>query len=179
MGLRNTHSHYGSIARGFHWTIAIGVALVLLIGMCRHLVPHEQKATWMTLHKSLGLTLMLIMILRLIWRWIDPAPKLPHTVPSWQRNMAGLIHGLLYLLIIAMPLTGWIMSTAAGHLPNIWWLGRVALPGIPASKPLASLFSDIHTALAWLLGTLIALHVAAALKHHLIDRNGVLQRMWR
>lgn len=178
MPARNTHDSYGSVAKLFHWVISLLIIGMLIVGTSFSFIDKGPfKMALYTAHKSTGLTILILMVLRLLWRWANPTPKLPDSVPSWQRKLAHLSHFLLYLCVILIILAGWIMSTAAGHPPNFWWMGHISLPLIPKSKQLASIASDFHTGLAWTLLVLIIIHVCGALKHHFIYKDNVLKRM--
>ena len=120
--------------------------------------------------------MLLLVLLRLLWRATHRPPPLPVSVPRWQQGAAEWMHGLLYALILFIPITGWALSSAAG-VPVVWW-GVWKLPSLlPASPPLAHLLALVHATLNYTLAGLVGLHAAAALKHQFIDRDGVLSRM--
>ena len=127
------------------------------------------------LHKSFGITILALSALRLLWRLAhQPPADLP--MPAWQQRAAHWTHRALYLLFFAVPLLGWAYSSAAGL--SIVWFGVLPLPDfVPVDKELAEAIKPWHGRLARLLAALLALHVAAALKHHFIDRDGLLSRM--
>ncbi|MBL4647426.1 MAG: cytochrome b/b6 domain-containing protein [Gammaproteobacteria bacterium] len=112
-----------------------------------------------------------------MWRFVNPKPEWPDTMSLAERLAARLVHGLLYLLILIVPISGWIMSTAAGYSPSFWGWFTLAMPGIPYSKALAMTANQIHTTAIWVLGILIILHLLAALKHHFINKDNILKRM--
>jgi cytochrome b561 len=179
MALRNTMDSYGSVAKFFHWLIALLVIGMIIVGFSMGSIEDTSlKSIVYNVHKSTGLTVLVLMVLRLLWRLINPTPQLPATTLVWQKIAARTSHFLLYLVLIIMPLSGWIMSTAAGHPPNFWWIAKINCPWVPLSKPLASFFSEVHTALAFTIATLVVIHFCGAMKHFLIDRDHVLQRMW-
>lgn len=171
MELRNSSIEYGTISKFFHWSIAILIIGMIFLGF------FMGNATSYAVHKSIGLTILLLAALRLLWRLFNPPPYLPNTVPDWQKAAAHLSHYLLYFLLFAMPLSGWIMSTAAGHPPSFWWSVTVPTPWVPISKNIAGIANQTHEILAWTLSALIALHTAAALKHHFIDKDNVVNSM--
>jgi len=180
MPLRNTLDDYGSLSKFFHWFIALLIIFMLILGTSFDFIPKGQtKSLLMQVHKATGLTILALMILRLLWRWINPLPQLPTTTPTWQKLSSRSLHRLLYLILIIMPLTGWMMSTAAGRATNFWWLFKVNVPFIAKSKPLAQGFSTAHEIIAWTIVCLLGLHILAALKHQIIDKDNVLKRMWR
>lgn len=175
--LRNSINHWGSVSKFFHWLIALLVIIMLIVGISMGYLPKGVKPPIYNLHKSIGLTVLILMILRLIWRLSNPIPRFPETTPSWQVFAARLSHRWLYFIIIIMPLSGWIMSTAAGHPPDFWWIVKIDFPFIPLSKPLASFFSKVHLILAWIIIVSLIIHVLGAMKHWLINKDHVLQRM--
>lgn len=177
MALTNTHTSYGSVAKTLHWLIAIIVLFMLLIGTFMGDFEKPVRGSLMTFHKSLGMTLLVLMVLRLVWRLTNPRPHLPDSVPAWKQVASLINHRLLYALLIIMPLTGLAMSTAADRAPNVWGLGTVRFPGIPISKNVAGVFSDLHSIIAWTILVLLLIHVAAALSHYFINKDQVLQRM--
>ena len=177
MTLRNSHQSYGSIAKLFHWSIALLVVIMLLLGLSFGFVDKSSMRTLMFIHKSIGFTILCLMVLRLLWRFANPTPRLPEATPKWQVVAGHSSHLLLYLLLILMPISGLIMSTSAGYSSNIWGLFSIKFPGIPKDPALHHLFEDIHFYLAWAIVTVAALHVLAALRHHFINKDNVLRRM--
>lgn len=175
--LRNSINHWGSVSKFFHWLIALLVVIMLIVGVVMLYLPKEIKPPIYNLHKSVGLTVLILMVLRLIWRLSNPIPKLPETTPSWQVFAARWSHRWLYFIIILMPIVGWIMATAAGHPPNFWWIVKINFPFIPLSKPIASFFSKAHLILAYVIAVSLLIHTLGAMKHWLINRDHVLQRM--
>jgi cytochrome b561 len=118
------------------------------------------------------------MILRFIWLMISGRPALPASTPYWEKALARIVQYGFYLLLIAMPLSGWIMSTAADKAPHFFGLFVLPFPGIVPNQALAETLAKVHEILAYILITFILLHVAGALKHYFIDRDGVLGTMW-
>ncbi len=177
MPLRNSRNSYGQITKSFHWLIALLVVLMLILGASLDDFSEPAKIILINVHKSIGLTILLLMILRFFWRLSNPIPALPATTATWEKIVVRASHLLWYVCLIAMPLTGWMMSTAAGKLPNFWWIAKIGVPGIPQSKPLAETISNIHTILAWVITALLVFHILGALKHQFIDKDFVLKRM--
>ena len=127
-------------------------------------------------HKWVGVTVFALTLLRLLWRISHPAPPLPAHIPPWQRRAAAGLHGLLYLLLLAIPLSGWLMSSAKGF--QTVWLGVLPLPDLLGKdEALAERLAVVHAVLNSLLLLSVAVHVAAAIKHHFVDRDDVLRRM--
>ena len=177
MPIRNTQDHYGSVVKSFHWLIALLVIAMLIIGVSMGYIDNKAlRSEVYAFHKSLGLTILGLMILRLFWRLGNPTPSLPSHLPAWQRFGARFSHVLLYLTIILMPISGICMSTAAGYPPKFFGLFTVAAP-ISKSKAISSFFADMHEVLAWIIVALLVVHILAALKHHFIHKDHVLRRM--
>lgn len=172
---------YTRTAMLLHWVL--GLALVGLFGVGLYMtgLPFSpQRLKLYNWHKWAGITLLMLSVLRLIWRATHRPPALPATVqdamPAWQRVAHHGTHHLLYLLFFAVPLIGWAYSSAAGF--PIVFLGLWQLPDfVPVSKELADAIKPWHQYTAFAMAGLVLLHVAAALKHHFIDRDGLLARM--
>lgn len=130
----------------------------------------------LALHKSIGITIFALAVLRLVWRWLNPVPPMPQTSPRWQHLAARMSHIALYALLLVMPLFGWLMSSARNF--PVSWFGIATLPDlIGPSEQAYDFFHEGHEFLAKVLFVLALLHIAAALKHHFIDRDEVLLRM--
>ena len=164
---------YSSVAIAFHWTIAALILVNLAIGL---LHDAFKGVPLMPLHKSIGLTVLVLSIARLGWRLGHPAPALPAGIPGWQRGLAGLTHAALYALMILMPLTGWWFVSAATKKNPLDWFGLFPIPYLPVTAG-GGLTHEAHEILGWAMLALIVLHVGGALKHHLIDRDTILLRM--
>jgi cytochrome b561 len=177
---------YSSVAILLHWTIAAAIVAQLAIGlwMVRAIRFAGSQAVafhayqW---HKSLGLMILVLSLLRLCWRLANPPPPLPTSMTKLQRKAARTIHGLFYVLTLGMPLVGWLMVSASPlglptmvfglfEWPHIAWLAGLG-GGLEAA------FKTAHRSMGYALIMLLTLHVAAALKHHLSDRDDVLARM--
>jgi len=127
-------------------------------------------------HKWLGITVLFLVIIRLLWRATHPAPKLDLKMPIWQEKVMALTHVALYLLMFAIPLVGWLMSSAKGYTVN--YFGLFDLPDLVGKdKALGHQLKEVHELLANVLVALVGLHVLAALKHQFIDKDGLLGRM--
>ncbi len=177
MPLLNTQTSWGSVAKALHWLIALLVIFMLLLGLTMGNFPKPFKYTLYAIHKSTGLTILLLMLIRLAWRLINVTPTLPQHLPHWQQIAARISHALLYITLIAMPLSGWVMSTAAGKPTTFWWLFTINAPFVPASKALAGSARQLHGILAWTIVTLLTIHIIAALKHHFYHKDTILKRM--
>ncbi len=170
-------SSYTRTAIGFHWLIALLIFSTFPLGLYMHGLPFSPRQLQLiSYHKWLGVTIFMLAFLRVLWRLGHPAPPLPDTLPAWQRLAALATHHLLYLLLIVIPLSGWLMSSAKG-VPVVY-LGLVPLPDlVDRDKALGELLARVHQVLNLALAVLVVTHVLAALKHHFLDRDDVLVRM--
>lgn len=179
MNAASTHQvqRYTLPAIVLHWLIALLIFGLFPLGLYMSDLPLSvQKIELYAWHKWVGITVLLLAVLRVLWRATHRAPPLPAGIPRWQQGAAELMHELLYVLILAIPLSGWALSSAAG-VPVVWW-GVLPLPTLlPASKALEHAMVIVHVTLNYTLAALVATHAAAAIKHQFIDRDGVLLRM--
>nr|WP_319564581.1 cytochrome b [uncultured Rhodoferax sp.] len=180
-GLNTTQSHYSFVAITLHWLLALVVVSMFVMGVYMTDLPFSPaRLKLYNWHKWAGISFLLLSVLRLLWRATHRPPELPNSIrqamPAWQSRAHHATHHLLYVLFFAVPLLGWAYSSAAGF--PIVWFGQFALPDLlPADKALAELIKPLHMASALALMGLAGLHIAAALKHQWIDRDGLLLRM--
>ncbi len=167
---------YSSGSKFLHWLVAFIVIMMLSFSFFLEDVPKQYQGIAYMLHKSFGLTVLGLMIIRIIWLLYRGKPALPATVPVWQRIAARLVQYGMYILLFAMPLSGWIMSVAENRIPTFFGLFSLPLPIAP-NKYLGELMAEIHTTIVWVLIALIVLHFAAAMKHYFINKDNVLQSM--
>jgi cytochrome b561 len=169
-------TRYDPLAITLHWLLALLILGSLGVGLYMtglSLSPTRLKLyNW---HKWAGVTILLLSGIRLLWRLTHrPPPDVPG--PAWQQRAARGAHRALYVLFFAVPLSGWAYSSAAGF--PIVYFGVLPLPDfVPVNRDLAEALKLLHHWLAWGLGVVVVLHVGAALKHHFVDRDGLLQRM--
>jgi cytochrome b561 len=169
-------ARYHPIAMLLHWVMSIAIIGALCMGLYMADLPFSpQRLKLYNWHKWAGVTILTLAALRLLWRLTHrPPPDLP--MPAWQRGAAHATHTLLYLLFFAVPLVGWAYSSAAGF--PIVWFGVLPLPDfVPVNKELAEAIKPWHARLAYTLAALVLVHIAGALKHQIIDRDGLLSRM--
>lgn len=164
-----TRTTYSTGAILFHWTIALLVIINMLIGF--------GLLDGMPTHKAIGITVLALSVLRVAWRLAHRPPPLPDSIPGWQAAAARISHALFYVLLIAMPLSGWLMVSNAETLRPLTWFGLFDIPYLTISPAVGDAGHDVHVLLAIPFAALVLLHVAAALKHHFVDRNAVLARM--
>jgi cytochrome b561 len=177
MQWRNTRDRWGAVAQSFHWLIAVLILGTMVLGWVMVYWPvGPTQFSLYALHKSIGLTVFALVVLRLGWRLASTAPELPAQMPHWERRAAHGAHVLLYLLIIAMPVSGYLINAGAGF--PLTWFGLVRIPSpSEGSEWLESVASAVHLTLFWTLLAVLALHVFGALRHHFVLKDDVLSRM--
>ncbi len=167
---------YSGMMIALHWLTALLIVANLLLGLS--MVPLHlslRKLEWYLWHKSIGISVFVLTGARVAWRAIHPPPPAV-PMPPWQRRAAAVSHALLYVLLLAIPVSGWIYSSATGV--QVVYLGVVALPDLVSKDTsLADSLKLVHVALNSTLVVLVSVHVAAALKHHFVDRDAALTRM--
>ncbi|HTS23546.1 MAG TPA: cytochrome b [Casimicrobiaceae bacterium] len=171
-------ARYTATAAALHWLIAALVVGMIVLGWSMQSIPKVPvgpRVDAFNLHKSIGLTILLLMVLRSAWRAAHPAPGLP-PMPCWQARTARAVHALLYVCLFIQPLSGYLGSMFSGYPVRIY--GYVLPAWGPKSDALKEAMAVVHLVNSGVLLAAIALHVAGALKHALIDRDGLVRRMW-
>lgn len=178
MTTRNTRDRWGSVSQGLHWLIALLILLLGIVGLTMGELPRTPKYFWVyTAHKSLGITVLALVALRVGWRLYAGAPEPVPGTPTWQERIASATHWLLYVLMFALPLSGWVYDSASGLRP-FRWFGLVDVPKLVAPSPGARDISHaIHEWGFWVLIAVVVAHAGAALYHHLFQRDATLARM--
>jgi len=168
---------WGVPAKLLHWAMALLIVPQVILGwVAVDLSLSPLKLDLFVWHKSLGILLLALVVLRLAWRAGNPTPTLPPGSAAWERSAARLSHGLLYLLLFAIPLSGWIINSAANVPFKVFW--QWPLPALTApDKALAASAKLAHLGLFWVLAAVVVLHIAAALRHHFVLHDTVLVRM--
>ncbi|MGH8212413.1 MAG: cytochrome b [Rhodanobacteraceae bacterium] len=177
MPLRNTDTRWGAVAQAFHWLIAVLILAQGALGLTMvELGMTPAKVRVFALHKSLGLTILALALLRLAWRLGQRAPRDP-PMPRWQHVASRASHCLLYVLILALPLSGWLFNSAANF--PLEWFGLVHVPNLTQGldPELKALALGAHVTFFWILVGVVVLHALAALWHHFRQRDDVLLRM--
>lgn len=165
---------YHPLTKVLHWLVAILVVTLLIVGFLLEDLPSVAY----TLHKSFGLIVLVLMLTRLFWIHHVGRPALPESTPVWEWFFARAVQYSFYLVLIAMPMVGWIMATASGHAPQFLGLFPLPFPGISEDKVLADWMKEAHELLAWVIIGLLFFHIAGALKHHFWNKDDVLRKMW-
>jgi cytochrome b561 len=175
----SSYARYTGTAIALHWLIAVLLLGQFVFGLMLEDIPRGTPARgyYVNLHKSSGIVIGLLILLRLGWRLTHRPPPLPAAMPPWQRHAARLSHAALYLCMLALPLSGYLASNFSRHGVKFFNVVRWA-PWGPDDKTLYALFNGIHHLAALLLALFVAVHVLAVAKHMLVDRDGLLLRMW-
>jgi cytochrome b561 len=170
-------TRYGAVAQTFHWVIAaLIVTQFVLANLADALPVGARKLELLARHKSFGMTVLMLAVLRLLWRLKNPPPALPSAMKPIERLVARATHLAFYVLLFAMPFTGWLMSSAKNY--SVSWFGLFTWPNlIGKSQSAFKLLQTTHHALSKVLFAIAALHILAALKHHFWDKDEVLLRM--
>lgn len=166
---------YSRVAILFHWTIAVLVVVNLIVGLGHESIPALRA--WMPGHKAIGITVLALTLARIAWRLTHRPPALPADVPAHVRIVARATHWALYALLLLMPLTGWMMVSGPKGRRPLTWFGTFDIPYLPVGAPGSDLGATAHGVLGWTMLALVLLHVAGALRHHLILRDATLVRM--
>lgn len=174
-----THAaqRYGAVAKLLHWVIvALIIVQFVLVTLADDNPSKMQQLALITRHKSFGMTVLMLAAVRLVWRLFNPPPPLPAGMKGYERLLAKLTHVAFYVLLFALPVAGWLMSSARGF--TVSWFGLFSWPNLVGQdKAKFELFHDVHEALATTLLLLAVLHIVAALKHHFWNKDDVLRRM--
>jgi cytochrome b561 len=176
--IRNTDRGWGSVSRLLHWSLGLAIIGMLAYGWwMNHIPARPDRFFHRSIHADIGYVVLLLMVARLIWRGLNPVPALPPGTPLWERALAAVNHWALYLTTIVVALLGWAHSGA--HKPNYAdWFGLFKVPQFTTeNRDAARFFEHWHIWLAYVLIGLVALHILAAIYHHVIKRDGIVARM--
>jgi cytochrome b561 len=174
----NTGKSWGSVSRLFHWGLGVLIIGMLAYGWwMNHFPARADRFFHRSIHADIGYVVLLLMVVRLIWRSMNPVPALPADTPRWQRLAARVSHGALYAITIVVAMLGWAHSGA--HKPDYAdWFGLFRVPQFTSTdKANAGTFENLHIYLAYVLIALVVIHIAAAIRHHFVKRDRVAARM--
>ncbi|WP_313247751.1 cytochrome b [Stenotrophomonas acidaminiphila] len=178
MTLKNTPDRWGSVSKSLHWLIALLILALGIVGLLMGELPKTPKYFWVyTAHKSIGITVLVLVVLRLLWRLYAGAPQPVPGTPGWQERIANATHWLLYVMMFAIPLSGWLYDSASGLRP-FKLFGLLEMPKLVAPDERAAQLSHaFHEWGFWALILVVLAHAGAALYHHLQQRDATLVRM--
>lgn len=170
---------YSLVAMAFHWILAILIGLNFFGAWASEDLPKAEQAVAMGGHKAMGITILLLTVLRIVWRFTNRPPALLDSLKAWEIALAKVVHGLAYAFMLAVPLAGWAMHSAFSKGAPVSVFNLFSMPALPVGhdKATAGLFHELHETFATLLLLLIVVHVLAAIKHIAIDRDGTMRRM--
>jgi cytochrome b561 len=177
MPLKNTSAEWGSLARLLHWVVFILVAVQFALAWTADEMPDESagQLALIARHVSFGITVLALTVARILWRFGNPTPAPPAGARPWEILTSKATFGILYLLLLVIPITGYVMSGAHGDPAS--WFGLQMPVLVGKDEAMEHRAHEAHEILGWILLAFVALHVLAALKHHFIARNDVLRRM--
>ncbi|WP_321528458.1 cytochrome b [Sedimenticola selenatireducens] len=177
MQIRNNGMRFGTVAQVLHWGMfAVFIALFVSAEIMQDLPKGEERWALYGFHKSLGVTALFLVFLRLSWRGLNPLPEGSGNHPAWQRSLAAAVHLLLYVVMLVMPLSGYVMSVAHGY--GIEWFGLWELPDLVGKdEALAEQAKQLHIYSSYGLYALVGIHAGAAMWHQFVLKDGIMQRM--
>lgn len=177
MAIRNSSETWGSVSIALHWLTLIMILSLAAVGMNMDDLPNgPQKIQVYALHKSFGLTVLALTVIRLSWRLMSVTPDPVPNTPLWQEWAAKIVHAALYVLLFAMPISGWLYNSAAGF--PLKYFGLFSLPKLSGYDPqLKALAGEAHETIFYIIALLMLMHAGAALKHHYLDKDNTLIRM--
>lgn len=178
MNIRNSLTQYGMVISLLHWIIAIIIICLLIFGLYMVKLPISlEKLKFYGYHKEFGILVLMLAVFRTIWRMTDITPLLPDYMPRSQKFAARFVHYLFYVFMFAMPITGWMITSAAG-LP-VSFFGWFVLPNLISTHDSTQIaFTQIHKWLGWALIGIIALHILATIHHYIFYKDNLLRRIW-
>lgn len=184
MAMTNSETRYGFVTKSFHWLTALLILSLMPLGIIANEMPFDtsealaQKAWLFSLHKTLGVLVFFVALLRILWAISQPKPGPMHPDRVLETWAAETVHWLLYMSLVIVPLSGWIHHAATTGFAPIWWPFGQSLPLVPKDDGVAEITAGLHNIFTKVLGLSILLHIAGALKHHIIDKDATLRRMW-
>ncbi len=184
MSITNTNQHYGGIAKTFHWSIAVLIVTLIPLGLIANEMPYDtsealaRKVFLFSLHKTLGVVVFFLALARILWALSQTKPAALNPDRKLEHFAAETVHFVLYGALVLVPLTGWLHHAATTGFAPIWWPFGQSLPFVPKDESVAHLFKTLHHITELTMVGALALHILGALKHHFIDKDATLRRMW-
>lgn len=178
--LRNSTTAWGWPAKALHWIGAIAILILLVHGWwMTHMIPRPERLANYAWHAALGYDLLVLLALRLLWRWTNSVPELPPDTKPWERLAAHAGHAGLYVLMFVLAATGWAVAVTARTPMKADLFGLSFVPSITLERSTRNLLEGTHEVLAYVTAALVLVHIAGALRHHFIKKNDILRRMAR
>ncbi len=173
----NSATHWGLVSRLLHWFTAIAVFFMFAVGITMiNMRLSPMKLEMFIVHKSTGMLILVVVLLRILWRLMNPAPRPSRHLSQFQRRVAGTGQWLMYCLLVAIPVSGWVINSAANF--PLRWFGLFEIPPITGpSIEIEDMAKTTHLVLICCLAAIVLIHIGAALHHHWIKRNDILKRM--
>jgi cytochrome b561 len=177
MSIRDSHTRWGMVSQLLHWLFVALLIVQVVLGLTDRALPlGPTRSAVIGFHKSLGITILALVVIRLLWRLAHPVPDLPFNLKRRERLLARFTQVTLYVLLFAMPINGWLLASA--HAYGITWFNLFRIPFLVRKNlTLFDIMDQLHEAMAVLLGLIVALHVAGALRHHFVLKDDTLRRM--
>lgn len=172
-------ARYSRGAVVLHWLIAALIVVNFVVAWVHESLPKDERVVWMGNHKAIGITVLLLTVVRIGWRLTHTPPPLVETLKAWEVALTRVVHSLFYLVMLALPLSGWAMHSAASQGKPVGWFSLFDIPALPVAydKPTIGMFHEGHEVFATLMLALLAIHVVAAFKHLHVDKDGTMRRM--
>lgn len=180
--MENASTSSARYSRGavvLHWLIALLIVLNIVVAFVSEDMSKADRAIVMGNHKAIGITILVLTVARIVWRLMHKAPPLIETLKAWEAALARVTHAGFYFLMLAVPLSGWGLSSAFSKGKPVSLFGLFDVPALPvgADEPTVDMFHELHEVFAFAMIGLLLLHVGAALKHHFVDKDGTMRRM--
>lgn len=174
-----TSARYSRGAIVLHWLIALLIILNVVAAFVSEDMSKADRAIVMGNHKAIGITILVLTVARIVWRLMHKAPPLMETLKAWEAALARVVHAGFYFLMLAVPVTGWALASAFSKGKPVSLFGLVGVPALPvgSDEPTVDMFGELHEVLAFAMIGLFVLHIAAALKHQFLDKDGTVRRM--
>jgi cytochrome b561 len=177
MGLRNTALEYGSLAKWLHWLIAAGLIVIFYLGLTQAGMERgPEKSEMRVIHGSIALIILVLMSVRVVWRWMNEVPRHPDGMPGWQRAAATLVHWLIYVAVFVQLLSGPATVASGGREVSFFGLFAFSLP-VAETEESHHFWEEVHEFSWKIVAAAVVLHILGALYNHFIARNDVLRRM--